>query len=442
MGPEESNRVVSPVFQPAALPCGRVIQNRLVKVALYEHLATFNGGPPNAYHHRLYSEWAAHGWGMIITGNVQIALDHLTVGRDMVIPHSAFSGRVTQEELRPFKVLANVIHGIVVGEDEEWDSGAQRNSTLAIMQLNHPGRQSSNFIGGRMPLQAPLAPSALRVNSGSNEGLVSSIVNAGFFQTPKEMSETDVLETIERFTQAAVLAQEAGFDGIQLHVAHGYLLSQFLSPKTNKRKDAYSYTNALDTIIKRIVDRTRARTRKDFVIGIKLNAADYTSPDSNDSVESSLTDGEQQALKHLLAIASWHTVDMVEISGGDYEKPGGLRTPGLLHSALEEKHADLLGIGRSSILCPDLPSLLRKKQLSDDEPFAAPPDLRLPTILSLPPLSWLWALLPKVKVIGAGVNMAWYVVAIRHVSERRERVGGKGPVRPDYAIGGLGSLFL
>ncbi|CAA7265349.1 unnamed protein product [Cyclocybe aegerita] len=494
---ETENTVsASPVFQQATLPCGRVVQNRLVKVALYEHLATFNGGPPNTYHHDLYSEWAAHDWGIIITGNVQIAPDHLTVGRDMVVPPSVFSGHVIQEELRPFETLASVIHGVVARKDEKRSGGGQKNGTLAIMQLNHPGRQSSNFMGGRMPLQAPLAPSALRVNSGSNEGLVSSIVNASFFQTPKEMSEADILETIERFTRAAVLAQEVGFDGIQLHVAHGYLLSQFLSQKTNKRKDAYSYTNALDTIIKCIVDQTRACTRKDFVVGIKLNAADYTSPDSSDSVESSLTNGEQQALKHLLAIASWGTVDMVEISGGDYEKPdfmnaenytsksarqaffarfshqalrtlssvypspsagatasltpplqrpliiltGGLRTPRLLHSALEAKHADLLGIGRSSILCPDLPSLLREKQLSDDEPFAAPPDLRLPTTLSLPPLSWLWALVPKVKVIGAGVNMAWYVVAMRHISESRERTGGKGAVRPDYTIGGLGGL--
>ena len=209
---------------------------------MYEHLASFFGGSPNLYHYDLYSEWAKHHWGMIVTGNVEVSADHLTLGRDMIIPE-----HITDENLVPFKKLSAAIHGLY--SSKRTISG-NSNKTLAIMQLNHPGRQSSNFIGGRRPFKAPLAPSAVRLG-GHQLGLISSAIHALMFQTPRPMSHVDITKMIQAFVKGAKVAHLSGFDGIQLHVAHGCklyhlsvlrhvylwtdvdLLAQFLSSKVS-----------------------------------------------------------------------------------------------------------------------------------------------------------------------------------------------------------------
>lgn len=219
---------------------------------MYEHLAAFPGGPPNEHHFRLYSEWAKHGWGMVITGNVSIVPDHLGLGRDVVIPPSIDA----PDALEPFTKLADAIH-------RTWDASKtasrpndvdnQRSTrhsgrTLAIMQLNHAGRQSGNIIGGRFPFVPPLAPSPIRLGFKDPSPL-KSIVNAILFQTPREMTASDISTVIDRFVTGAILACRAGFDGVQLHAAHGCmwyfppstrwtdnstdLLAQFMSPKVS-----------------------------------------------------------------------------------------------------------------------------------------------------------------------------------------------------------------
>ena len=121
---------------------------------------------------------------------------------------------------------------------------------------------------------------------------------------------------------------------------------------------------------------------------------------------------------------------------------GGLRTPAVLRTVLKSRHAHLLGIGRGSVLCPNLPSILKQKEndLSrwDDIPFQREPDLSLPRILNYWPLNWAWSLVPKIKLIGAGVGIAWYIVTIRHVSHA-SRSGSD--IIPNHDMGGLGAVF-
>ncbi|KDR83598.1 hypothetical protein GALMADRAFT_235865 [Galerina marginata CBS 339.88] len=491
---EPDSTIPATIFHSAILPCGLLVQNRLVKVAMYEHLASFAGGPPNEYHFRLYSEWAKYEWGMVVTGNVQIAQDHLTLGRDLVLPAFPFA----EDLLQPFRRLAESIHGLYPTRATIPLKG---NKTLAIMQLNHSGRQSSNFIGGRLPFQAPLAPSAIPVGSGSDKSLASTVVNLTMFQTPKAMTESDIVSVVDRFVDGAKLAHLTGFDGVQLHAAHGCrfcfsfnwhtltvslrvidLLAQFLSEKANRRQDIYSSENALD-MIRRIVWRIRESTAKDFAICIKLNAADYSFAKA--TMSESLSQGERRALDHLLTIASWGLVDVIEISGGDYEKPdfmtsssesprqaffahfshqalqsldslrgvsqrplplilltGGLRTPGLLRSALGLRHADLLGVGRGAVLCPDLPVLLRGRiddpRRWDNVHFHCEPALQQPWILEYPPFNWMWSITPKIKLIGAGVTMAWYVVALRGIANTPFT---SDSIKPNTGLGGLLSVF-
>jgi len=473
---------------------------------LYEHLSTFSGGKPNACHFRLYSEWAKHDWGIVTTGNVQVAPDHLTLGRDIVLPLDLVNPK--DEDYLPFRRLANAIHGA------DLQPKSSNNKSLAIMQLSHPGRQSTNFVGGRAFFQPPMAPSPIQIELSSKRRL--GFLDKLLFQTPKEMTENEILQVVDRFVYGAVFAHKTGFDGVQLHAAHGCeyttndivslsdcvvdLLAQFLSPKTNKRKDAYSLDKALN-LIQTIVTRIRASTSSDFVISIKLNAADYTDS-STESSNTTLTEHEQRAMQHLLTIANWSTADIVEVSGGDYERPdfmdlapssastkqksarqafftrfsrqavkalastnslarplilltGGLNTPAILQTALTLKHADLLGIGRAAILAPEIPTILRSKlrtrsttthlplsKVADDNavPFLPEPTLENPFFLSYPPISWIWSILTNVQLIGSGSRMAWYTLVMRRIA-LLPVLGSDGlllrPPPPDYTLGGI-----
>lgn len=183
---------------------------------MYEHLASFGGGPPNSYHLNLYSQWAKNGWGMIITGNVIISDDHLTLGRDLTLPPSLSID--SESNALPFKKLADAIHGM----DSDTGEGQRGNAneTLAIMQLSHGGRQSANIVGGRFPFQKPLAPSSLRLAPG-DASLLSRVLNRVLFQIPRAMSQNDINKVIDRFVEGAIFAYKCGFDGVQLHAAHG-----------------------------------------------------------------------------------------------------------------------------------------------------------------------------------------------------------------------------
>jgi 2,4-dienoyl-CoA reductase-like NADH-dependent reductase (Old Yellow Enzyme family) len=182
---------------------------------MYEHLASFLGGPPNSHHYSLYAEWAKYNWGIVITGNVQVCAAHLTLGRDMVVP-----SLITEETVEPCRSLATAIHNGHTRLDPG-DAGVQIPArTLAIMQLSHAGRQSANILGGRFPFASPLGPSPIAVGH-LDTSLPSKIVHRLLFQTPRAMSSADIDDVVRAFERGAEVAVRAGFDGVQLHVAHG-----------------------------------------------------------------------------------------------------------------------------------------------------------------------------------------------------------------------------
>lgn len=235
------------LFTSVELPCGRTLSNRLVKVsphssqsavflkgssqvALYEHMASFNGGPPNPNHLSLYAHWSCGNWGMIITGNCQVAPDHLTLGRDLVVPTA-----LTEDAVQPYTKLASAIHH---GEDAPIDGFAFKETAgkgqpLAIIQLSHTGRQSPNFLGGRTLFVSPLAPSPvpLKLSGGTGQEpatigqmlsrALSTLLHQLIFLTPREMTEADINGVVDAFVKGAHLAVKSGFDGVEVHAAHG-----------------------------------------------------------------------------------------------------------------------------------------------------------------------------------------------------------------------------
>lgn len=261
------------VYDSFTLPSGGVLKNRLVKAAMEENLANAQQLPDQALFN-LYDAWAKGGVGLIITGNVMI--DHLA----MTGP-----GGVALEKdsnLEPFKKLAQI---------------GKQNGTHIWMQINHPGRQVFKKMGGKV-----LSPSDIALNMGKHSNL---------FTQPKAMNEEEIKDVIERFTVTAKRAQEAGFNGVEIHAAHGYLLAQFLSPLTNKREDQWggSLENRARLLLE-VVKSVRANCDSEFAVAVKLNSADFQRGGFD-------VDDALNVVKMLEPFG----VDVVELSGGSYEAP-------------------------------------------------------------------------------------------------------------------------
>ena len=224
--------------QPLELPCGATLKNRLGKSAMSETLGTTDNRV-TAKLTRLYRAWARGGTGLSVTGNVMI--DRRALGEPC---------NVVLEDRRDMDRL------------KAWARAGRENGTHLWMQINHPGKQ---------------APAALNRETVSPSAVPFSDPNLKrFFHVPRALTVAEIEDLVRRFGETAALAKEAGFSGVQIHGAHGYLVSQFLSPRHNRREDAYggSAENRRRFVLE-VYDEIRRRVGDDFPVSIKLNSADF-----------------------------------------------------------------------------------------------------------------------------------------------------------------------
>ncbi len=253
---------------PLTLPCGTVVPNRIAKSAMTEGLADASGHA-NERHVDLYRLWSEGGAGLLITGNVMVDWRYLERPGNVVI-----------EDASGLEQLAR------------WAGAGTAGGQLWV-QLNHAGRQCSRMSNAR-----PLAPSAVQLKLG------------GFFGRPRALAEDEILDIVVRFARAAGVVKQAGFTGVQVHAAHGYLASQFLSPRTNRREDRWggSLENRARFLLE-TVRAVRAGVGLDFPVAVKLNSADF----QRGGFE----------LSDAARVAGWlaaEGIDLLEISGGTYER--------------------------------------------------------------------------------------------------------------------------
>ncbi|NYI45834.1 2,4-dienoyl-CoA reductase-like NADH-dependent reductase (Old Yellow Enzyme family) [Nocardioides aromaticivorans] len=265
--------MVSPVFEHVRLPGGAVLPNRLAKAAMEENMAA-DGQLPGGSLVRLYRRWSEGGVGLIVTGNVMVHAEALTGPAGVVLDADA--------PLEPFR---------------EWAAAAKSGGAQVWMQINHPGRQ----VRADMPGVA-WGPSAIRVDLGRNSARIAR---------PIAMTPEQIAETVARFATTARRAEEAGFDGVEVHAAHGYLLSQFLSPLANQRTDQWG--GRLENRARLLLDTVRAVravVSPTFAVAVKLNSADFQRGgfDADDAAK-------------VIAMLAPLGVDLVELSGGSYEAP-------------------------------------------------------------------------------------------------------------------------
>ena len=217
------------------LPCGVEVKNRFLKSAMTEGIAN-SDALSNNRHVKLYERWAKGGTGISITGNVQIDHRYIERAGNVVI-----EGTQTNESLA---ALAN------------WSQAGKQNNTQLWMQLSHAGRQTPFSINKKS-----VAPSVKPMPT------LGGVLKFG---VPEELSHSQILDIIDRFINAAEIAKQTGFTGVQLHSAHGYLLSEFLSPNINNRTDQWggSIENRSRLLIS-IIDGIRAKVGNSFPISIK-----------------------------------------------------------------------------------------------------------------------------------------------------------------------------
>jgi 2,4-dienoyl-CoA reductase-like NADH-dependent reductase (Old Yellow Enzyme family) len=262
------------IQSPLTLPCGITLKNRLAKAAMTEGLAD-SDGVPTAGLARLYQGWANGGCGLLITGNVIIEPNHLERPGNVIL-----AGPLSPEAAKAF---------------EAWTKAGRANGTSIWAQLSHGGRQTQKLVNAH-----PKAPSAVKLG-----------LPGGQFGEPQAMSEAEIESTINAFADGASACQKLGFNGVQVHAAHGYLLSSFLNPLANQRSDRFggSLENRAWPLLE-AVRRCRAATGPAFGIGVKLNSSDFQKGglSTADSVQ----------------VAQWLEglgVDLLEVSGGNYEAP-------------------------------------------------------------------------------------------------------------------------
>ncbi|KAE8372672.1 hypothetical protein BDV26DRAFT_297651 [Aspergillus bertholletiae] len=262
---------------------GKWARNRLLKSSTAEYMASFSAsdsgsrGIPSAELVNLYRRWGEGDIGVIITGNIMIDPQHLVSAGDPIIPINA-----------PFEGLRFERFSKIALE-------AKRHRSLIIAQLCHPGRQTPVYL---QPF--PISASDIGVSGGRF---------GADFGKPREARREDISYIVEGFAHAAAYAERAGFDGIQLQAAHGHLLSQFLSPRTNKRQDDYggSIKNRMK-LISEIRKAISERVEETFTVGIKINAVEF---------QESAFNLEETA--QLCIELEKMCFDFVELSGGTYE---------------------------------------------------------------------------------------------------------------------------
>lgn len=332
------------LFTPITLPNGTTIKNRFFKSAMSEGMGTKNFQPKKNIA-TLYKRWAEGGTGLIITGNI------------MVDPKgTAEPGNIVFDKNSNMKILEN------------WANQGQQHDAKVMVQLNHPGKQAPKAIA-----KETVAPSAVPLGNGLNK----------LFSTPRALTTNEVEELVQKFVTSAKVAKEAGFSGVQIHAAHGYLISQFLSPHDNRRTDKYggSLENRM-RFLKEIYLGMREELGKDFTIGIKINSTDFK--------EDGLT--EEDSLKTIIELANLG-LDFVEISGGTYERPammgatskstnqvffaeyskklkqkieipvvvtGGIRSINAMNTLLNDNTTDFIGIARPLTIDPNIPNKIKQ----------------------------------------------------------------------------------
>lgn len=370
------------------LPNGSVLPNRIAKSAMSENLSDKHHRPTPVLI-EAYRKWAGSGAGLLITGNVMVDAKAIGEPRNVVV-----------EDRSNLNLL------------KEWAATTDGTDTQLWVQINHPGRQAMEQVNKTLK-----APSAVPLKTSGRKNATGKI--------PEALTEEEILHIIEAFGNTSLILKEAGFSGVQIHGAHGYLVSQFLSPYTNIREDKWggSLENRARFVVE-IYRKIRSLVGPDFPIGIKLNSADFQKGGFS----------EEESME-VVKMLSREGMDLIEISGGTYEAPammgkrkestvkrevyfmeyiekarkitdtplmltGGFRTASVMREAVASDQLDVVGIARPFTVYPNIGN-----EIFDNSRTSFPVDIQK----------------TGVKGIDGFMSLIWYEAQIKRLGQ------GKAP---------------
>ena len=360
----KNTKIMTVITDKLDLPCGVEIKNRICKGAMTEGLADAQNRA-TSQHVNLYDRWSSGGAAILLTGNVQV--DHRFLERP---------GNVVIEGQQTNEQLSRLI---------SYAEAGTKNDTHLWMQISHAGRQTPASVA-----ETPVAPSEVQLEMPGAQ-----------FGKPRALSHEEILNIIQKFAHCANIAQDTGFTGVQIHGAHGYLISEFLSPDINLREDEWGGT--LEKRAKFLIETVRSVRKavgENFPVSLKLNSADF----------------QKGGFSHedAIQVATWlneEGLDLLEISGGTYEQPhlvgidmglnperaekrrestiareayfldyakdirtvfngplmvtGGFRSTKGMNNALNENACDVIGIARPFCIDPDIANKLLNNNVSE-----------------------------------------------------------------------------
>jgi 2,4-dienoyl-CoA reductase-like NADH-dependent reductase (Old Yellow Enzyme family) len=402
------------------LPCGATLANRLCKAAMTEGVADGHNRA-TARHVTLYRRWANGGAGALITGNVQVDRRYLERAGNIVI-----DGPQDVTQLAALEAMA---------------AAGTAGGTQCWMQLSHAGRQTPKLVATE-----PVGPSSIAL-----------ALPGGRFGKPRALRDEEIRDVIARFAYAAGIAEQTGFTGVQVHGAHGYLLSEFLSPRVNVRDDDWGgpVENRARLLLE-TVRAVRAAVSDGFAVTVKLNSADFQR--GGFAFDDCL---------RVIEMLNQEGVDLLEISGGNYEQPrlmgikglepvfeervrestrareayffdyavaarrvaamplmvtGGFRSLVGMNEALASGDVDVIGLGRPLCIDPEFPGKLLSGALKRSPDLDAA--LRIgPGVLG--PNSKI----DLVKLANAFARIGWYYEQIYRIADGLDPDPGLGALR-------------
>ena len=399
------------------LPCGAEVKNRICKAAMTEGLADEQNRATEK-HVTLYSRWAEGGAGILLTGNIQIDHRYLERPGNVVV-----EGKQSNEQLSRLRAYAEA---------------GTKNNTHLWAQISHAGRQTPAAVA-----PTPVGPSDIQLK-----------MPGAAFGKPRALEHDEILDIIARFAHTAKVLQDSGFTGVQLHGAHGYLISEFLSPDINTRTDEWG--GSLENRARLLLESIRAVRKAvgdKFPVALKLNSADF----------------QKGGFSHeeSVQVATWlndEGLDLLEVSGGTYEQPklvgldsltlnpdraeevkkstvareayfleyakdiravfknpmmvtGGFRSRAGMDAALEAGACDMVGLGRPLCVDSDIVNKLVSKQVDTTTIFEKS--------LQMGPswLHWLIGLNSPIRLFSAlngWGQQGWWCTQIINMGEGRE----------------------
>ncbi|CAB9517823.1 NADH-dependent flavin oxidoreductase nadA [Seminavis robusta] len=391
----------------------RCISNRLLKAALTETLADPNTCQPNERHFTLYETWSQGGCSMILTGNVMVDREHRESPRNVVLDGDS--------DLADFQHWANAIHS---------HSDGYNSKPLAIMQISHPGRQCPLACTRReiTPVSSSSAQQARLVLPG----ILGAICGKCLIRPARALGRQELPSIVQKYATTANLAEKAGWDGVQIHAAHGYLLSQFLSPSANHRTDEYGGKKGRKKLLLEVIAAVREATSPSFVVGIKINTKDRAAEGS---------ERETECLHLIQDLCDLQQLDFIELSGGNYEDAifitatddaaatttgifgsfaerlqaqlqvteatpkfvltGGFRTKAGMQQALQQNLCNMIGLGRPVITNPRFSKDILDGNYVDDDDDPVSSTLRAPVFQ---------------EILNAALNSLWYQRQLHRLS--------------------------